>query len=121
VSDQGKSGKRVVGVLFALIAFAVFVAWAGYRGVMGEGEPGVGPDVPGAPRVLADGVLYEAKSGDPGIVTARDISSGDEVWRTELGTITTSPTLLIEDDVLEVQIAGTAWMTIDRESGTPIE
>jgi len=75
----------------------------------------------GAARVLADGVLYEAHSGDPAVVTAQNIGSGKQVWRAELGTITTQPVLIVEGDVVEVQIAGTPWMTLDRGSGKPVE
>lgn len=77
--------------------------------------------ITGAPRVLAEGVLYEAQSGDPAVVTAQDISSGKQVWRSELGAITKQPVLVVEDEVVEVQVAGTPWMTLERASGKPVE
>ncbi len=115
---EGKSGKQVVAVLVGFIVLAVLIAWLGFRAIQGPGGP---EDVIGAPRVLAEGVLYEAQSGDPGVVTAQDISSGKQVWRSELGTITTQPVLVVEDDIIEVQIAGTPWVTLERASGKPVE
>lgn len=116
---EGKSGKQVVAVLVGFVVLAVFIAWAGFRAIQGPGGPEEG--IAGAPRVLAEGVLYEAQSGEPGVVTAQDISSGKQVWRSELGTITTQPVLVVEDDVIEVQIAGTHWMTLERASGKPVD
>ena len=92
----------------------------GFKAIEGPGGP-ENPDNTGAPRVLADGVLYEAQSGDPAVVTAQNIRSGKPVWRTELGTITTQPVLVVEDEVIEVLIAGAPWMTLERASGKPIE
>ena len=115
---EGKSGKQVVAALVGFIVLAVLIAWVGFRAIQGPGGP---EDVIGAPRVLAEGVLYEAQSGDPGVVTAQDISSGKQVWRSELGTITTQPVLVVEDDIIEVQIAGTPWVTLERASGKPVE
>jgi len=117
---EGKSGKRVVAILLGFVVLAVFIAWVGFKAIQGPGAP-EGAEITGAPHVLAEGVLYEAQSGDPAVVTAQNISSGKQVWRSELGTITTQPLLVVEDDVIEVQIAGTPWMTLERASGKPVE
>ncbi len=115
-----KSGKRVVAVLLGLVALAAFITWVGFKAIEGPGGPeNLGNT--GASRVLADGVLYEAQSGDPAFVTAQNIRSGKPVWRTELGTITTQPVLVVEDEVIEVLVAGAPWMTLERASGKPIE
>ena len=117
---QSKSGKRVVAVLLGLVALAVFIAWVGFKAIEGPGGPeNLGST--GAPRVLSDGVLYETQSGDPAVVTAQNIRSGKPVWRTELGTITAQPMLVVEDEVVEVLVAGAPWMTLERESGKPVE
>ena len=121
---EGKSGKRVVAVLLACVALAVFAAWFGYRSLMGpkaENSGRLSEGFGGAPRVLADGVLYEAHSGEPGFVTAQNIRSGKEVWRTELGNVAAEPALVVEEHVVEVQVAGTPWMTLDRATGEPVE
>lgn len=117
---ESKSGKRIVAFLLGFVALAVFVAWVGFKAIEGPGGPD-GTGMTGAPRVLADGVLYEAHSGDPAVVTAQNISSGKQVWRAELGTITTQPVLIVEDEIIQVQIAGTPWMTLERGSGKPVE
>lgn len=120
MATEGKSGKRVVAILLGLVVLAVFLAWLGFRAIQGPGGP-ESTKITGAPRVLAEGVLYEAQSGDPAVVTAQDISSGKQVWRSELGTITKQPVLVVEDEVVEVQVAGTPWMTLERASGKPVE
>lgn len=117
---EAKSGKKIVALLLGFVALAVFVAWLGFKGIQGPGGP-EGTELTGAPRVLAEGVIYEAKIGDPAVVTAQNIRSGKLVWRSELGAITTQPVLVVEDDVIEVQIAGTPWMTLERASGKPVE
>ncbi len=117
---KSKSGGQVVAVLLGFVALAVLIAWVGFKAIEGPGGPENLGDI-GAPRILADGVLYEAQSGDPAVVTAQDIRSGKPVWRTELGTITTQPVLVVEDEVIEVLIAGTPWMTLERASGKPVE
>ena len=71
--------------------------------------------------VLNDGVLFEATAGDPGFVIAKEVGSGKELWRTELGAVATQPALTIVQERVEVQIAGTPWMTLDRNSGAPLE
>lgn len=120
MATESKSGKKVVAVLVGSIALAVLIAWVGFKAIEGPGGSD-GTGMTGAPRVLAGGVLYEAHSGDPAVVTAQNIASGKQAWRTELGTITTQPVLIVEGDVVEVQIAGTPWMTLERTSGKPIE
>ncbi|MGB5809578.1 MAG: hypothetical protein WBG86_03550, partial [Polyangiales bacterium] len=73
------------------------------------------------PRVLSEGIIYIAEGGDPGVVTAQSIRSGKEVWRTELGTVASPPVLVVLEEVVEVQIAGTPWMTLHKDSGVPVE
>jgi hypothetical protein len=103
-----------------LVVVAVFLAWLGFRAIQRPEGP-ESAKITGAPRVLAEGVLYEAQGGDPAVVTAQDISSGKQVWRSELGTITKQPVLIVEDEVIEVEVAGTPWMTLERASGKPVE
>ena len=71
--------------------------------------------------VLSEGVLYEARGGDPGMVIAQDVGSGKELWRAELGAVTSAPVLSVHEELIEVQIAGTPWMTLDRSTGKPVE
>lgn len=71
--------------------------------------------------VLSDGVLFEATVGDPGFVIAKEVGSGKELWRTELGAVATPPALTVAQERVEVEIAGTPWMTLDRSSGEPLE
>lgn len=71
--------------------------------------------------VLSDGVLFEATTGDPGLVIAKDVGSGKELWRAELGAVATQPELIVVDERVEVEIAGTPWMTLDRNTGEPVE
>jgi hypothetical protein len=54
-------------------------------------------------------------------VIAKDVGSGKELWRTELGSVTSKPVLLVREEIVEVQIAGTPWMTLDRSTGEPLE
>ena len=74
-----------------------------------------------AAAVLSEGVLYEASAGDPGLVIAKDVGSGKELWRAELGSVATQPTLRVDGERVEVEIAGTPWMTLDRASGDAVE
>ncbi|MEM7434472.1 MAG: hypothetical protein AAF436_04905 [Myxococcota bacterium] len=120
MASEGKSGKRVVFVLLSAVAAAVFLAWFGFNQLIGIGE-GIQPGTGGAPRVLSDGIIYIAEAGEPGYVTAQNIRSGKTVWKTELGTVTSPPVLVVLEDVVEVQIAGTPWMTLERASGAPVE
>jgi len=122
VTEEGKSGKRIVAILLALVLAAGLIAWLGAAQLeknnrsrqQSEGE------VPSA-TVLNEGVLYEATAGDPGIVIARDVASGKELWRAELGAITAAPVITVDEGLVHVQIAGTPWMKLDRSTGEPIE
>ena len=75
----------------------------------------------GTAAVLHEGVLYEASAGDPGLLIAKDVGSGKELWRAELGSLIAPPALTIDGELIEVAIAGTPWMTLDRTSGEPVE
>ncbi|MEM8609641.1 MAG: hypothetical protein AAGF92_21240 [Myxococcota bacterium] len=120
MTQRGRSGKRIVVILLGLVALAVLVAWLGFHRLVGVGE-GIQPGTGGAPRVLSDGVLYTAESGDPAFVRAQSIKSGKEVWRTDLGMVAAPPVIVVLEDVVEVQIAGTPWMTLDKASGEPLD
>ena len=120
MAETGKSGKRVVLILLALVAAAVFAAWFGYDRLVGGGEP-MRPGAGGAPRVLSEGVIYVAEPGDPGFVSAQNIRSGKQVWKTELGTLSTPPVIVVLEEVVEVEVAGTPWMTLDKATGVPRE
>ena len=122
MAEEGKSGKRVVAVLLGLVLVAGMIAWIGAvqleksnRARRLAGSDGL------SAVVLSEGVLYEAKAGDPGIVIAKDVGSSKELWRAELGAVATTPELLIGAELIEVQIAGTPWMTLDRWTGEPME
>ena len=71
--------------------------------------------------VLSDGVLFEATVGDPGLVIPKEVGSGKELWRAELGAVATQPALTVVEERVEVEIAGTPWMSLDRTSGEPLE
>jgi len=122
VTEEGKSGKRVVAVLLGLVLAAGLVAWFGAAQLeknnqaRREAEAGAL-----SAAVLSEGVLYEARSGDPGLVVAKDVGSGKELWRAELGSVTSKPVLSVNEELIEVQIAGTPWMTLDRSTGRPVE
>ena len=121
MAEEGKSGKRVVAVLLGLVLVAAVIAWVGAMQLAKDtraGQPG-GEELTAA--VLSEGVLYEAQSGDPGIVVAKDVGSGKELWRAELGAVTSQPVLSINEELIEVQIAGTPWMTLHRSTGDPVE
>ena len=122
MTEEGKSGKRVVAVLLGLVLVAALIAWFGAvqleksnRAVQDAG----GEELKAA--VLSEGVLYEAQSGDPGLVIAKDVGSGKELWRAELGAVASKPVLSVSEELIEVQIAGTPWMTLDRSTGEPVE
>ena len=122
MAEEVKSGKRVVAVLLGLVLVAAVLAWIGAAQLEKNnrgGQPAGGD--PQSASVLSEGVLYEAQSGDPGIVIAKDVGSGKELWRTELGTVTSPPVLSVNEELIEVQIAGTPWMTLDRSTGEPVE
>jgi hypothetical protein len=118
VAEEGKSGKRVVGVLLALVLGAGLIAWFGATRL--EKKTGASQGGESA-SVLSEGVLYEAQAGDPGVVIAKDLGSGKELWRTELGSVTSKPAVTATKNAIQVQIAGTAWMTLDRTTGEPLE
>ncbi len=122
MAEQGISGKRVVAVLLGLVLMAALTAWFWATQIEKEhraGQQAGGGEVSAA--VLSEGVLYEAQSGDPGVVIAKDVGSGKELWRTELGTVASKPVLTVNEELIEVQIAGTPWMTLDRSTGEPVD
>ena len=122
MAEEGKSGKRVVAVLIGLVLTAAVIAWVG--AVQLEKENREGQQAAGealSASVLSEGVLYEAQSGDPGVVVAKDVGSGKELWRAELGAVKSKPVLLVNEELIEVQIAGTPWMTLDRSTGQPLD
>lgn len=118
MTEEGTSGKRVVLVLLGLALGAGFIAW--YGASVFERRSGPGAET-GNAAVLSEGVLFEAKAGEPGLVIAKEAGSGKELWRAELGNITSEPALTVNEEVIEVTIAGTAWMTLDRSSGEPLD
>jgi glucose dehydrogenase len=118
VAEEGKSGKRVVGVLLALVLAAGLIAWFGATRL--EKNNRDLQELESA-SVLSEGVLYEAQAGDPGYVIAKDVGSGKELWRAELGSVTSKPAVTVTKDGVEVQIAGTPWMTLDRTTGEPLD
>lgn len=109
-------------MLLGLALTVSVIAWVAAarieRGTIAQRE--AGGELQSA-SVLRDGVLYEATPGDPGVVIATDVGSGKELWRAELGSVATKPVLIVEGDRVEVEIAGTPWMILDRQSGEPIE
>ena len=75
MAEEGKSGKRVVGVLLGLVLVVGVVAWLGaMRLEKGSGGPrgDTGAEIVSA---LSEGVLYEAQAGDPGIVVAKEVGA----------------------------------------------
>jgi len=122
VTEEGKSGKRVVVVLLSAAVGVALIAWLAAsrleQNTMAR-ERAAGEVETGA--VLSDGILFEASAGDPGLVIARDVGSGKELWRAELGAVTTPPGLTVVEERVEVEIAGTPWMTLDRTTGEPVE
>ncbi|MGB3049960.1 MAG: hypothetical protein WBB42_03130 [Polyangiales bacterium] len=116
--EEGKSGKRVVAVLVALVLGAGLIAWFGATQLEKNNRSLQEAD---SASVLSEGILYEAQAGDPGVVIAKDVGSGKELWRAELGNVTSKPAVTITEEVIEVQIAGTPWMTLDRATGEPLE
>ena len=122
MTEEAKSGKRVVVVLLGAALSVALIAWLAAskleQNTMAR-QRAAGDIESGA--VLNDGVLFEATAGDPGFVIAKEVGSGKELWRTELGAVATQPALTIVQERVEVQIAGTPWMTLDRDSGEPLE
>jgi hypothetical protein len=119
VAREGVSGKRIVAILIGVAIAAALIAWFGAARV--EEHNRGRKQVTNATEVLSEGVLYEALTGDPGIVIAKDVGSGKELWRAELGAVTTKPSVLVREEVIEVQIAGTPWMRLNRTTGEPVE
>jgi len=120
--QEGKSGKRVVAVLLGLVLAAGLIAWFGAsrleeKNPSGQHAPDANPDA----VVLSEGVLFEARAGAPGTVIAKEVGSGKELWQTQIGSVTGKPVLLIREELIEVQIAGTPWMTLDRSTGEAVE
>ena len=120
MTQQRKSGKTVVLGLLGLVALAVYAARLG-QGALERNRPGDAIQKKGAPSVLMDGVLYEAKAGDPALVTARAVGGGKALWEAELGTVTAPPLLLIDGKRVEVRVNGVPWMELDRANGEVIE
>ncbi len=122
MTEEGKSGRRVVLVLLALAIGVAAIAWVAASRV--EQDSRARREAAGeteAAAVLSEGVLYEASAGDPGLVIAKDVGSGKELWRAELGSVATQPALSVEAESIQVEIAGTPWMTLDRETGEALE
>jgi hypothetical protein len=122
VAEEGKSGKRVVVVMLSLAVGVALIAWFAASRIEEDTRAARegGGEVQSA-VVLSEGVLYEATAGDPALVIAKDVGSGKELWRAELGAVSTQPALAIEGELIQIEIAGTPWMTLDRESGEPVE
>jgi hypothetical protein len=122
VAEDAKSGKRVVIIMLALALGVAAIGWFAASRIErntqarreAAGEAGGG-------AVLSEGVLYEASAGDPGLVIAKEVGSGKELWRAELGSVTTQPTVRVDGELVQVEIAGTPWMTLARASGEPVE
>jgi hypothetical protein len=121
VAEEGKSGKHVVAVLLGLVLIAGLLAWLGAMQLEKGNRAGQRPGDQQSASVLSEGVLYEAQAGDPGVVIATDVGSGKELWRAELGAVASKPVLSVHQELIEVQIAGTPWMTLDRSTGKPLE
>ncbi len=122
MAEEGKSGKQVVVVMLALAIGVALIGWFAASRIEREAKIGGGADDEAqSAAVLSEGVLYEANAGDPGLVSAKDVGSGKELWRAELGSVTTQPTVTVEGELVQVEIAGTPWMTLDRASGEPVE
>lgn len=122
MAEDAKSGKRVVTIMLALAVGVALIGW--YAASRIERDTKAGQEAAGQAEpvaVLSDGVLYEASAGDPALVIAKDVGSGKELWRAELGALTAQPTLTVSEELIEVEIAGTPWMTLDRDSGEPVE
>lgn len=118
MAEEGKSGKRVVTVLLALAVGAALIAWFGASQLEENNQALQRAE---SASVLSEGILYEAQAGNPGVVIAKDVGSGKELWRAELGSVATRPVVTVNEEVIEVQIAGTPWMTLDRSTGEPLE
>lgn len=118
MTEESESGKRVVAVLLALAVGAALIAWLGASQLEKSNRTRQQTE---SASVLSEGILYEAHAGNPGIVIAKDVGSGKELWRAELGNVTSTPAVTVIEEVIEVQIAGTPWMKLDRATGEPLE
>ena len=118
MAEEGTSGKRVVLVMLGLAIGASLIAWYG-ASVFERGSSAVRDAAGGS--ALSEGILYEAQAGDPGLVIAKEVGSGKELWRAELGNVTSQPTLTLEEAVIEVQIAAPPLMTLARSTGKPLD
>lgn len=118
MTEESESGKRVVAVLLALAVGAALIAWLGASQLEKSNRTRQQTE---SASVLSEGILYEAHAGNPGIVIAKDVGSGKELWRAELGSVSSRPVVTVNEEVVEVQIAGTPWMTLDRSTGEPKE
>ena len=119
---EGKSGKRVVIVMLAAAIGVSLTAWFAASRI--ERDTKARQEAAGeveSKAVLSEGVLYEATAGDPGLVIATDVGSGKELWRAELGAVTTQPALVVKGELIEVEIAGTPWMMLDKANGEPVD
>ena len=122
VAEEGKSGKRVVGILLAAVLGVSLIAWIAASRI--ERNTQARKEAAGeteAAAVISDGVIFEATVGDPGFVIAKEVGSGKELWRAELGSVATKPGIKVVGEQVEVEIAGTPWMTLDRTSGESVE
>lgn len=118
MAEEGKSGKRVVAILLVLAVGAALIAWFGASQLEKNNQALQQAE---SATVLSEGILYEARAGEPGVVVAKDVGSGKELWRAELGNVASKPVVTVDKEVIEVQIAGTPWMTLDRSTGEPLE
>ena len=122
VTEQGKSGKRVVTILLATVFGVSLIAW--FAASRLERDANARQRAAGeveTAAVINDGVMFEATEGDPGYVIAKDVGSGKELWRAELGSVTTKPGVKVVGERVEVEIAGTPWMTLDRTTGEAVD
>lgn len=120
--EESKSGKRVVIVMLAMVIGVSLLAWAAASRIERNTKAGRNPEgATDRAAVLSEGVMFEATAGDPGLVIAKDVGSGKELWRAELGAVTALPSISVEGELVEIEIAGTPWMTLDRDSGEAVE
>lgn len=109
-----------------MLALVLVVAVGGWLGAMWLEDEGREAQMQGAAEgevssAVREGVLYEVHGSDPSVVVAKDVGSGIELWRAEVGSLTAKPSLLVGEGIVEVQIAGTPWMTLDSSTGEPVE
>ena len=121
VTEEATSGKRVVGILLGIVLAVALIAWIAAMQLEKKRSTQTLEGSSDRAAVLSEGILYEAQTGDAAVVVAKDVARGKELWRVELGSVAAKPTLLIREQVIEVQIAGTPWMKLDRATGNSIE